>query len=273
MNALKKSNFVARLAINKAEIEAAQRLRFDVFYQELSAKPNKRVSLTGRDIDKFDEICEHILVVYTGPSSMLSSVQVIDGELVGTYRLLPQQVAQQNFGFYSQTEFDVAPLLAAKENLSFLELGRSCVAEQFRTKPVLELLWQEIWNYVREHNVDVLMGCASIVGTDPKKLKLPLSYLATNHQPPSDWMVSAQPTQELLRITAQTLTAQDSRKARLMLPPLIRSYLRIGAYIGDEAVVDYQFGTTDVLVLLPISNIKPNYFDRFGYPPQSPAKQ
>ncbi len=273
MNMLRKSNFVARLATNKSEIEAAQRLRYDVFYQELSAKPNNHVLQTGRDIDKFDEICEHILVVHTGRPSKPSSVQVIDGELVGTYRLLPQQIAQQNFGFYSQTEFDVAPLLAAKRNLSFLELGRSCIAEQFRAKPVLELLWQEIWNYVREHNVDVLMGCASFVGTNPKNLELPLNYLRVNHQPPSDWIVFAQPTQELLRVTAQNLTAKDSCKARLMLPSLIRSYLRIGAYIGHEAVVDYQFGTTDVLVLLLISNIKSNYFERFGYPPQSPAKQ
>jgi putative hemolysin len=189
---------------------------------------------------------------------------VADGELVGTYRLLRQEVAEANGGFYTQGEFDIAPLIGAHRDLRFLELGRSCVLRPFRTKPVVELLWQGIWNYVRSHDMHVMLGCASLDGTEPEAHALALSFLA-QAAPPPEWNVRAVPGRrvEMKRIPA---TEIDPRRALKDLPPLIKGYLRLGCYIGDGAVIDHQFNTIDVLIILPVSAINARYFAHFGQP-------
>ncbi len=146
-----KGDLAVRLAGGADEIAEAQKLRYRVFYEELNARPDAAAAAARIDADRFDSFCDH-LIVTSGP------------DLVGTYRLLRQDVAEANGGFYTQDEFDVAPLLAAHPGLSFLELGRSCVLKPFRTRPVVELLWQGIWNYVRRHRFDVMLGCASLRG-------------------------------------------------------------------------------------------------------------
>jgi putative hemolysin len=151
-----------RLARSREEIITAQKLRYRIFYEELKAKPDIASAHSLMDADRFDEFCGHLVVVHKTPRSEGGQFTIDDGEMVGTYRLLRQSVAQQNGGFYTQSEFDIAPLLSAKPDLKFLELGRSCVVKQYRTKPVVELLWQGIWNYVRQHGLDVMLGCASL---------------------------------------------------------------------------------------------------------------
>ena len=133
-------------------------------YEELKASPDTAALRSRRDADRFDAFCDHLIVVRRSAGNEAGKFGVDDGEMVGTYRLLRQSVAEQNGGFYTQSEFDIAPLLAAKPALKFLELGRSCVLKQYRTKPVVELLWQGIWNYVRHHGMDVMLGCASLEG-------------------------------------------------------------------------------------------------------------
>jgi putative hemolysin len=187
-----------------------------------------------------------------------------DGELVGTYRLLRQEVAEANGGFYTQGEFDIAPLIRAHPKLRFLELGRSCVLRPFRTKPVVELLWQGIWNYVRSHDVHVMLGCASLEGTDPDHHAPALSFLATAAAP-AEWNVRALPAHaiDMKRIPVSEI---DPRRALKDLPPLIKGYLRLGCYIGEGAVIDQQFNTIDVLIILPVSAINARYFAHFGQP-------
>jgi putative hemolysin len=189
--------------------------------------------------------------------------------LVGTYRLLRQAVAIANGGFYTASEFDIAPLIARKPSLQFLELGRSCVLKPYRTKPVVELLWQGIWNYVRLHDLDVMLGCASLEGTDPDAHAMPLSFMAQNCAAPDDWKVTALPSRyvEMNRLPREQVDAKSAMKA---LPPLIKGYLRLGCYIGDGAVVDEQFNTIDVLIVLPVSAIEPRYFAHFGGPDEKP---
>jgi L-ornithine Nalpha-acyltransferase len=254
-----------RLARNTAEIEAAQRLRFKVFYEELNARPQGEAAENKRDADDFDAICDHLLVVRKLPPFSPAALMLDDGELVGTYRLLRQEVAIRHNGFYTAAEFDIAPLLARKPMLSFLELGRSCVLQPFRTKPVVELLWQGIWNYVREYRLDVMLGCASLEGTDPNAHAATLSFLAQNSLAPEEWQVSAR-SERYVEMNRLPSTGIDQKRALRDLPPLVKGYLRLGCYIGHGAVIDRQFNTTDVLIILPVSVIKPKYFGHFGQP-------
>jgi putative hemolysin len=258
-----KADMVVRMADGAADIDAAQHLRYRVFYEELSAKPDAAALRTRRDSDQFDPICDHLLVVSPGASNVRDPIAVSDGTLVGTYRLLRQSVAEANRGFYTQDEFDIAPLIAAKPDLQFLELGRSCVLKPYRTKPVVELLWQGIWNYVRFHGLDVMLGCASLEGTDPAAHALPLSFMAHYCAAPAEWQVRAQPSR-YVEMNRMPREAVDPKAALRLLPPLIKGYLRLGCYIGEGAVIDPQFNTVDVLIILPVSAISARYFSHFG---------
>ena len=257
-----------RLARTAAEIAMAQALRFNVFYEERGANPDPASARSRRDADRFDAFCDHLVVVRKMPGGEHGLHPVDDGEMVGTYRLLRQSVAEKNGGFYTQGEFDIAPLLAAKPALTFLELGRSCVLKQYRTKPVVELLWQGIWNYVRQHGLNVMLGCASLEGIDLHAHAPTLDFLARNSAAPPEWNVRALP-RLCVEMKSNAAHAIDAKTALKALPPLIKGYLRLGCYIGEGAVVDRQFNTTDVLIILPVSNINPRYFTHFGQPDEA----
>ena len=259
-----KGPLLLRLADGIEEIEACQRLRYRVFYEELGASADHASAHRKLDKDQFDAICDHLIVVQRGSTGEEQSIILDDGELIGTYRLLRQEVAEGHGGFYSQREFDLAPLISTHPGLRFLELGRSCVLEPFRTKPVVELLWQGIWNYVRAYDMHVMLGCASLEGTDPNEHALALSFLAEAHAP-FEWAVRALPAHyvNMKRIAPPEI---DKRRALKDLPPLIKGYLRLGCYIGDGAVIDRQFNTIDVLIILPVSAINVRYFAHFGQP-------
>jgi L-ornithine Nalpha-acyltransferase len=247
-----KGKLAVRLTAGDSEIAEAQRLRYRVFYEELDARPDPAAAATHRDADRFDAFCDHLVVTH-------------GTELVGTYRLLRQEVAEGNCGFYSQGEFDIAPVVAAHPNLRFLELGRSCVLKPYRTRPVVELLWQGIWDYVRQHRLDVMFGCASLEGTDAGRHAATLTFLARNYSAPPEWRVRALPNR---RVGMNRLPAEriNPKAALNQLPPLIKGYLRLGCYIGEGAVIDKQFNTIDVLILLPVSAINERYFSHFGSP-------
>lgn len=262
---VQRGSLILRLAADADEIRACQRLRFRVFYDERGAIASGETTTDGTDSDRFDAICDHLVVIHQGPASGDDAIHLSDGELIGTYRLLRQEVAEAHGGFYTQDEFDIAPLIHAHKNLRFLELGRSCVLKPFRTKPVVELLWQGIWNYVREYDLDVMLGCASLDGTDPSRHAAGLSYLATIASPPAEWRVRANPDRfvDMTQIPEEQI---DPKTALRQLPPLIKGYLRLGCYIGEGAVIDHQFNTIDVLIILPVSAINQRYFTHFGQP-------
>ena len=258
-----RADLIVRIAEGAADIDAAQHLRYRVFYEELSARPDEIARRTRRDSDAFDAICDHLLVVSPGRPDIPDPIAVGDGTLVGTYRLLRQSVAEANRGFYTQDEFDIAPLIAGKPQLQFLELGRSCVLKSYRTRPVVELLWQGIWNYVRFHGLDVMLGCASLEGTDPQAHAMTLSFLAHFCAAPPEWRVRAQ-TSRYTEMKLLPREAVDQKAALKLLPPLIKGYLRLGCYIGEGAVIDPQFNTVDVLIVLPVSAINARYYTHFG---------
>jgi len=255
-----------RLARKKSEIRRAQRLRYKVFYEEMSAIPSALAMLSRRDEDEFDPILDHLLVMDRGDAN--DGRRWRRSKVVGTYRMLRQEVADRNDGFYTQGEYDIAPLIRAKPGCKFMELGRSCVLKPYRNKRTLELLWQGVWSYVREHNADVMIGCASFEGTDPAAHAEALSFLYHTALAPEDWRVRAH---EHLRVDMNMMPreALNTRAALKALPPLIKGYLRVGAFVGDGAVVDHQFGTTDVFVIMPVKAINTRYFAHFGAPDES----
>ena len=247
-----------RLAANAFEVRRAQALRYEVFYEEMAAVPDFRARQTRRDVDRFDKFCDHVLVVdHAGPPARSGP------RIVGTYRVLRHETAVEHCGFYSASEFEIAPLLCRMQELRFLELGRSCILPPYRSKRALELLWHGVWAYVRMHRIDVMLGCASLAGTDPEQLALPLSFLHHHARASAEWSVSARAD---LHVAMDRMPAEaiDAKAALRALPPLVKGYLRLGAMVGDGAVVDRQFGTTDVLMVLPVAAIASRYVDYYG---------
>ncbi len=256
--AMTQARLYTRLATDGVDLERAQRLRFDVFYRERGRMAQAPAS--GRDADAYDGISDHLLVFRQERPDAPST----DDELVGTYRLLRQEVAQMHGGFYSEQEFDLAGLMARKPELKFLELGHSCVKAQHRGMAAIALLWQGIWDYVREHGIDVMIGCASLDGADPGAHAATLQFLAVHAKAPDEWHVAVHP-QHRVDMTARE-PSPDPRKVLRSLPPLVKGYLGLGCYVGDGAYLDRPFDTVDVLIILPVARINPRYFARFGSP-------
>jgi L-ornithine Nalpha-acyltransferase len=257
-----------RLARTRADVRKAQRLRYRVFYDEMSAKPSVSALAYRRDRDAYDAFCDHLLVYDTDGGDEKNSHfgRKTMEEVVGTYRVLRQDMVPPGRAFYTQGEYDIAPLIAAKTpRYRFMELGRSCVLKPYRNKRTVELLWQGLWCYVREHDIDVMIGCASFMGTDPESHKIALSYLHHEFLAEPDWYVRAH-DKLFVDMNMVPRDQVDVKAALKAMPPLIKGYLRLGAYVGDGAVVDEQFGTTDVLIILPVGRIDPRYFEHFGAP-------
>jgi L-ornithine Nalpha-acyltransferase len=249
-----------RLARSAADVWKCQRLRYRVFYEEMSARPDAKALVLRRDADRYDKICDHLMVIdHNAPGAFGKR----KSRVVGTYRVLRQEIAERSGGFYTQGEFDIAPLIARHAGSRFLELGRSCVLEPYRTKKTVELLWHGIWAYVRHYRIDVMIGCASLEGVDPARLAIPLSFLHHHAGAPQDWHAQAHGSR-FVAMGRIDKAAIDPKAAIRSLPPLIKAYLRLGAVFGEGAVIDRQFGTTDVLVVLPISKIDPRYLDYYG---------
>ena len=250
---LRAGNLGVRLAVGVDELEAAQALRYRIFYQEMGAVPQAAMLASGRDCDAFDAIADHLLVVDhdlgEGP-----------GSVVGTYRLIRQDVAE-NFGrYYSEDEYDISALKNAPGRK--LELGRSCIAASYRSGAVMQLLWRGIAAYVFHHGINMMFGCASLAGTDPDAIGVALTYLATNHLAPEAIRPRALPARyiEMRRVDTAGLA---TRQALLQLPPLIKGYLRLGGLVGDGAVIDHQFNTTDIAIVVQTDMVTEKYYRHY----------
>lgn len=247
-------NIYVRLAETGAEVEAAQSVRYKVFYEERGADATPEMATARRDIDAFDPIADHLIVVDTtlgdGP----------DG-IVGTYRLLRREAADRYGGFYTSDEYDIKQLLSIDGKL--LELGRSCVLPDYRTRPVMQLLWKGIAGYLAEHDIALMFGCASFLGRTSEPYAEGFSYLHHYHLAPEELRPVAHPSRY---IKMDTIAAEDLNAKRVFasLPPLIKGYLRLGATIGEGAVVDYPFNTIDVCIVLPTHLVTSRYLRHYG---------
>jgi putative hemolysin len=250
---IRASDFELRLAESDDEVAAAQQLRFKVFYEEMAARPSPAMATARRDFDAFDSFCDHLLVIDHRLGSGAAGV-------VGTYRLLRRTAAARAGRFYSADEFDIAPLIAHPGEI--LELGRSCVGPDHRSRAVAQLLWRGIADYVLYHGITLMFGCASLPGIDPDQLAMPLSFLYYEHLAPPELRARALRHRfvDMRRLPPESM---DNRIALERLPPLIKGYLRLGAFVGDGAVVDEQFCTTDVCIVVKTDWVTGRYYRHY----------
>ena len=246
---LRAGHLGVRLAATASEIDAVQALRFRVFYEEMGALADRATHGARRDRDAFDQVADHLLVldhtIGPGPEGV-----------VGTYRLIQPHAAAKLGRFYSAGEYDITPVTNFPGQM--LELGRSCVDAGYRNRAVMQLLWRGIAAYVFQHQIDLMFGCASLPGTDPELLGEELTYLFHYHLAPPALRLRALPSRhvEMLRLDPGGL---DPRRAIARLPPLIKGYLRLGGFVGDGAVIDPQFNTTDVAVVVKTDLVTEKY--------------
>jgi putative hemolysin len=246
-------DFEVRLAGSRAEIEAAQALRYRVFYEEMQAKPTPEVAATKRDFDPFDEVCDHLLVLDRrrgdGPES-----------IVGTYRLIRRSAAAQMGRFYSSAEYDIQKMIDYPGEV--LELGRSCIARDARNTATMQMLWRGIALYAYHYDIRVMFGCASFPGTDPAQHAQAMSYLHHHHLAPPDIRVRAL-AHRYVKMDMLERDSYDARKAMARVPPLIKGYLRLGGFVGDGAVIDQQFNTTDVFIVVKTDLVTEKYIRHY----------
>jgi putative hemolysin len=250
---LRAGNLGVRVARTAAEIDAVQALRYRVFYTEMGAQADMATVAAQRDSDTFDGVADHLLVldhaIGPGPEGV-----------VGTYRLIQRPAAERLGRFYSADEYDIAPIVAFPGRI--LELGRSCVDSLYRSRVAMQLLWRGIAAYVFHYQIDLMFGCASLHGTDPDALAAELTYLYFNHLAPPAVRPRALPHRfvEMRRMSPHHL---DSKRVQAHLPPLIKGYLRLGGFVGDGAVIDRQFNTTDVAVVVKTDLVTDKYYRHY----------
>jgi putative hemolysin len=250
---LRAGNLGLRIARTAEELDAAQALRYRVFYEELGAQPDDAAAARSRDSDRYDAVADHLLVVDHDLGDGLDSV-------VGTYRLIRREAAEAIGRFYSADEYDIS--LIERFPGRVLELGRSCVDSAYRGRAAMQLLWRGIAAYVFTHNIDLMFGCASLPGTDVDALAAELTYLHANHLAPADIRLRALP-ERYVDMRRMDVSEIDARQVLVGLPPLIKGYLRLGGFVGDGAVVDHQFNTTDVAVVVQTDLVTGKYYRHF----------
>jgi len=231
-------DYELKLAETPEELAAAERLRWQIFVEEMGARP--KFATPGRERDRFDAHADHLILKDRHNPHEGHNV-------VGVYRLLRGNVARDHGGFYSASEYDLTPLLATGRPM--LELGRTCIAKGHRGGKALRMLWLGLSVYVATHRVQLLFGVASFPGTDPKPHTQAMAHLGRAHQADRALraVVHGADAIPLDRLGAQAFDPVAAVKA---IPPLLKSYLRIGGKVGDGACIDHEFNTIDVFLVL-----------------------
>lgn len=239
------------LAKTEADIQHAQALRYAVFVEEKGAKVSEEMHVKKQDWDEFDPYCDHLLVwEHEG-----------EPRVVGTYRLLRRENMQEIGRFYTASEFDISAIEAFSGPI--LELGRSCVHPDYRSRAVMQLLWRGIGAFINAHNIELMFGCASFHGIDLKEHARSLSYLYHYHAS-SEGQANLKALPE--RYVEMNLMPKEDiaeKEAFNELPALIKGYLRLGGYISDGAVIDAEYNTVDVGVVVKTELVGEKYAQRY----------
>ncbi len=245
---------IARISSSEQDILASQRLRYQVFVEELGATGAGVNHAQRLEADEFDPFCEHLILV--DPTRSEAKLE----HVVGVYRLLRGEAAAAACGFYSSSEFDLSPLIESGRSL--VELGRSCTHPDIRAGAAMFKIWNRLADYVIDNDIEIMFGVASFHGTDAKELLNPLSYLHCRHLAPKDLRMTAMP-QEVGPMRLIPCGQVDRRAALKSIPPLIKSYLRLGGFVGDGAFFDFDFNTTDVCLVVDTGNMAEDRRSRY----------
>jgi putative hemolysin len=249
---LKSNSLEVRLAQSEEDIIAAQRLRYEVFFEECGAQPDETVALLKQDISPIDDYCDVLLVI-----------DHAHNKIVGTYRFMLREAAHEYGEYYTASEFDISKIIAYPGQI--MELGRSCVHKDYRTKPTMQLLWRGIGAYIELNQVALCFGCASFIGVDMSQYRQALAYLYHYHLAPSELRARTLPIyyQDMNLIPKDEINQKEALK---QLPPLIKGYLRLGGFIGDGAFVDHQFNSIDVCIIVKTQTVTKRYSERYTTP-------
>ena len=226
-------------ARSREEVESALRLRYEVFNLELGEGLDGSRA-TGLDEDAFDAVCDHLLVQ-----------DLVKGRTIGTYRMQTYEMASSNRGFYSAGEFDLRCLPVAVLEQS-VEVGRACIAKDYRNRQALYLLWRGLAGYMRERRKRYLFGCSSLTSQDPAVGLKALEQLERKGHVHSDWRVPPHPRMDCRREESAPLAAE------VKLPILFTTYLRYGAKVLGPPALDRDFKTIDFLTLLDLATLPPD---------------
>ena len=248
-------NYVIKIAEKKLELKKAQALRYSVFYKEKKAIPTISKKILRLDYDKVDKFADHLIVIDKNRKG-------IKNKIVGTYRLIRGDIAAHCGGFYTSSEFDLSKILNSYENNKILELGRSCVHQDYRNGTIVNLLWKAIANYVKLYDIKILFGCASFHGIDVMKFTNELSYLRKNFSLPDELSVKSLDSKIYPAYTEIDSNNNDLRTF-VKLPPLIKGYLRVGGKVSHDCYVDYKFNTIDLCVIVNTNNIDEKYKKKY----------
>jgi len=233
-----------RLAETDEDIAAIQRLRYDVFVKETGSDGPGVDHDAGLETDEFDNAADHLMLIDTAASAR--------DQVVGTYRLMTRQHADKAGGFYAAREFTLTNL--ENQPGGILELGRSCIARDYRGGTGLLHLWQGIGAYVADKDIDVLFGTASFWGTQVAQHAAALRYLFENALAPESLQVTAR-APEAVDLAQLQDVSQERRAAMLQMPALIKSYLRLGGVVSNSAYIDHAFNTVDVCMILEVAQM------------------
>lgn len=228
-------HYDVRLAQTISEIQAAQKLRYQVLFKESGGRIDAKMDSLQREEDEWDEVAYHVVVLDTKN----------DNEIVGTIRLVSGSALREGQSFYTEHAFDLGGIKERYPNT--LELSRACVSAKARGGAILMLLWKFTMQFIAQNDYDVLFGCASFSGTDYKKHVEILSYLYEQHLAEEDLMPVPKKTVNSVEIASFRKTLQEG-DSRGEVPTLLRGYLKIGAKISDHAVIDPVFNTTFVAI-------------------------
>jgi len=233
-------NLHVGIASCETEILEAQKLRYRVFAEEMGARLSSRTPGVDRDI--YDPFCEHLIVRDEDA-----------GRIVGTYRILSPSAARRIGGYYSENEFDLTRLHHLRNHI--VEIGRSCIDADYRSGAVIALLWSGLARYMRDNAYDYLIGCASISMADGGHAAASLyNRLKDAHLSPLEYRMFPRCPLPLERLRSD-LPAET--------PPLIKGYLRAGAWICGEPAWDPDFNTADLPILLPMGKVDDKYAKHF----------
>ncbi len=244
------ANFSIKLAETSAELRAAQRLRYRVFVAELGGGTDAVSACLGVERDAYDAHFDHLI--------LCDNDLPVDDNVIGVYRLLRSDMAANGAGFYSAGEFRLDKI--AGSGRKSLELGRTCVDARYRNGVAMHLLWQGLAEYVADHKIEILFGAASFHGTDPAAISHALSFLHHSYLASDGLRVSAY-GDNAVPMDILTDKETDKRTALLQIPPLIKSYLRLGGMVSDGAYVDHAFNTIDVCLVMDTLRMSQKYKD------------
>jgi putative hemolysin len=245
-----RAEFNVKLAETEAELLAAQRLRYDVFVDELGGGGDLVDHEQRLERDRFDPYFDHMILTTKDNDAV-----------IGVYRLLRGSRAEIAGGFYSEGEYDLSALKTSGRRV--LELGRSCLHRDYRGGIAMHCLWSGLADYVAMHRIDILFGVASFHGTNIADLAAPLSLLHERHLAPPQLRVRAHES-AFQRMDLTDLDTLDRRAAMLQVPSLIKAYLRLGGCVGEGAYLDHKFNTTDVCLIMDTAQLNARQAKLYG---------